>query len=311
VIQLQKKILALTAGHVTLDCYSGSYTPGGSAFYSSLIFDHLNLKTALATSFGDDFSFTDRLDGVTLFNKQSEHTTTFENTYPIDAPRLMLVTNQAHGVEVLKNDNEFLNPDILFLAPVAGEINLNNWLKNINGGIKGAGLQGFLKKPGSLYLPSANEKVHIDKPAILAKRDIEDELHSLSKLDVIFLSVEDAAVHGDKFLIEKLKERVPVVVVTNGEMGAKVFVQGRGSDSFGVGVREMNPVDPTGAGDTFASVFLYSYAMGHSLEQAARQASYASSIVIMYKGADGIKKIDEAFHRFDEIPIKNIAQMDF
>lgn len=77
------------------------------------------------------------------------------------------------------------------------------------------------------------------------------------------------------------------VVVTLGEFGAAVFPEGS-SEMLEVPALPVDMVDATGAGDTFAGVFLSQWLHGVPLEQSARYASIAASLTTTAEGAQGI-----------------------
>lgn len=105
-------------------------------------------------------------------------------------------------------------------------------------------------------------------------------------IDMLFANEEEAAIlegTDAEAAIESLARDVPLVVVTRGERGA-VAVQG--------GQRvEIQPepiervVDTTGAGDLFASGFLYGHVQGRALEDCLRIGAIAAAEVISHYGA--------------------------
>ncbi|HEY0326475.1 MAG TPA: adenosine kinase, partial [Allosphingosinicella sp.] len=105
-------------------------------------------------------------------------------------------------------------------------------------------------------------------------------------IDMLFANEEEAAIlegTDAEAAIVSLARDVPLVVVTRGEKGA-VAVQG--------GERvEIKPepidrvVDTTGAGDLFASGFLYGHVQGRGLEECLRIGAIAAAEVISHYGA--------------------------
>jgi sugar/nucleoside kinase (ribokinase family) len=76
------------------------------------------------------------------------------------------------------------------------------------------------------------------------------------------------------------------VVLTLGELGAVVFPRDNGSLIF-VPALAVEVVDATGAGDTFAGVFLALWMHGAPLGQAARHAAIAASLTTTAESAQG------------------------
>jgi sugar/nucleoside kinase (ribokinase family) len=80
----------------------------------------------------------------------------------------------------------------------------------------------------------------------------------------------------------KLKGKIPSVVVTHGPHGA--YIRHDGAESH-VPAFQCEPKDLTGAGDMFAGAFLYGITHGVAPEKAARAANYLSQKVITQVGA--------------------------
>jgi ribokinase len=83
------------------------------------------------------------------------------------------------------------------------------------------------------------------------------------------------------------------VVLTMGELGAVVFPRNDGPLIF-VPALAVDVVDATGAGDTFAGVFLSLWMHGCSLGEAAQHAAIAASLTTTAEGAQGrISTLDD------------------
>ena len=97
-----------------------------------------------------------------------------------------------------------------------------------------------------------------------------------------------------KSFIEELNERGCLVVATKGKAGCQIFDPKGGSVE--VPAFEVQPVDTTGAGDTFNSSFLYGLTQGWNIEEAARFANGAAARAILYRGARsgavGVKEVE-------------------
>ncbi|WP_271898368.1 carbohydrate kinase family protein [Candidatus Phyllobacterium onerii] len=77
------------------------------------------------------------------------------------------------------------------------------------------------------------------------------------------------------------------VVLTLGELGAAVFAKGS-SQVIEVPALSVNMVDATGAGDSFAGVFLSQWLHGASLVRSAQYAAIAASLTTTAEGAQGL-----------------------
>lgn len=77
--------------------------------------------------------------------------------------------------------------------------------------------------------------------------------------------------------VEKLfaNPRLEIIALKRGSKGCTVFTR---SGSFDLGVYEIDPVDPTGAGDSFDAAFLCGLLDGKPIEECARMATAAAAL---------------------------------
>jgi sugar/nucleoside kinase (ribokinase family) len=105
----------------------------------------------------------------------------------------------------------------------------------------------------------------------------------LRRCDAVFLSRED--VGGDDAYIAELAHRSRLLVVTDGYHGATVYQNGQAT---AIPPRPAHEVDPTGAGDVFATAFIIRYAETRDAHQAARFANIVASMSVEAPGMDAI-----------------------
>ena len=120
-------------------------------------------------------------------------------------------------------------------------------------------------------------------------------------VDIIFANEEEAkAFTGKKGkdALEVLAEYCPVAIVKVGKEGSFIKMNGEVTQ---VGVIPAKAVDTTGAGDIYASGFLYGLMNDHTPEKAGELASYLAGRVIEHVGA---KLPDEVW---DEVKEKFFA----
>jgi sugar/nucleoside kinase (ribokinase family) len=287
------RLSCLAVGHITHDRYGDDLAVGGSVLYAAKTLGGLGADVGIATAVGQNFAFKSEVDAFDLMIQTSKETTTFENTYPKDGPRLMLVEHPADDVRPTCLEPGWQAPDILFLAPVIGEVPLKEWLEGTRARIVGLGLQGFLKQKGKTY--REGKPGHAVKPKPF---DLSEAL--AQKVSAVFLSQEDLDGYDDKSLLDKLTSRVPIVAVTLGEEGARIHLKDK---TLKVGVRNTNAPDPTGAGDTFAAAFLFAVAKGAPPKEAAKLAAAAASIVVEATGPAALNRVKRAFGLKHEIPV--------
>jgi ribokinase len=90
---------------------------------------------------------------------------------------------------------------------------------------------------------------------------------------------------------EIIKDHPNKLIITRGKAGVTYF---NGTDLVHVQSLEVNPVDTTGAGDTFSGAFAVAIGEGKSLTESIRFGNIAAGLSILKKGAQtGMPKKDE------------------
>jgi hypothetical protein len=284
------RLTALSVGHVTRDRYRSRTRIGGCATYGARAFRALGSRSRLVTVAAEDLARDLELDGVEMERGPSAHTTTFENVYPDTGPRQQWVHALAAPVSPDLLPTAWERPDILFLAPVCGEVDVGAWLQAVRAPLVGLSLQGVIKEAVGAR---AGRSTVGPRPLRLSPAE-------LRRLHVVFTSDEDLLLFGTEGLLGTLCASVPVVVVTSGSSGATVFTSDR---AVRVGVHPTTAIDPTGAGDTFAASFLFSMARGDSIIECARFASAAASIVVEGEGGTELGRLGESSSRAERVPL--------
>lgn len=281
------RLKALTVGNVTHDRYGEEIRCGGSAFYGARALLALGAESHLVTSYGEEFACGRELAGLRVASIVRGRTTTFTNIYPESSARIQLIE---HAGPKLRYSPACLPQDpldLVFIAPVFGELDLEEWLDSVEARVIGLGLQGLMKKPG----PTLAERPGCRK---VVAREFAAKRAVLRGVDAVFLSEEDIAVFGFPGLLDSLIDIVPLVVLTRGEAKAVIYDRKMRSE---VGAVPARVVDPTGAGDTYASAFLFGLAAGETPANAGRLAAAAASIVIEAKAGENLDKVDQARER--------------
>ena len=273
-----RPVRAVCVGHFTVDRYGTDLCPGGSAYYAARTFLGLGGRPMVITSVGRHFPFWEAWHGMDTSVRFSPNTTAFANRYRPDGTRAQTVFEQAKPLRAREEDRDLLRADVLFLAPVLGELDPTEWISRADARIVALGAQGLLKKavgrPGRRHRQVA--------PAVLPSL-----MHCLDQVHVLFLSREDLS--GREGLLTRFCQKVPLVVVTQGADGCDLL---QGSSQTHVRAFPATPVDPTGAGDAFAASFLFALARGAPPESAARAgATVAARIVEARAGGnlDGLR----------------------
>ncbi len=276
----------LAVGHVTHDRHGETLVAGGSAWYAARVWHALGDRARLVTSVGAEFVRDDALVGLEVEVERRGRTTVFTNLYPEGGPRRQYVETQAPPVSPSLLPAGWAAPDVLFLAPVLGEVDVAAWLGATRARLVGAGLQGWLKRA-----------LDAEAPRRVGQRPADVNPEQFRGVAAAFLSTED--LDGDHAWIDRLAAVVPLVFLTRGAGGCDVITaEGRRR----VGVFPTTEVDPTGAGDTFAAGALDALARGASPVEAARFGAAAASVIVEGRGADTAHRLSQSFARVAAVP---------
>jgi hypothetical protein len=188
----------------------------------------------------------------------SPESTTFRNTYR-DNARTQYMYHRARSIST---DDLVLAPPtrVAHLGPVADEVPHSGQYFATRSFV-GLTAQGLLRRltPDQQVLTDATLLRHLPL----------DGIHAMA------LSEED--VNGDEDSVVAATERIPVVALTRAERGVTVWYDGQRVD---VPAYQANVVDPTGAGDVFATAFFLALEAGIEPARAAQRANAAASCVI-------------------------------
>lgn len=136
--------------------------------------------------------------------------------------------------------------------------------------------------------------VSVDPGHILADLPLDDLKVLLDGIDLCFPSRKGLEKMTGKTGVEDgckvLAKLVKTVVVTLGKKGCFVYSGGKG---FTVSPVKATVLDTTGAGDAFASAFVYGVLKNKSLEECAEIANLAAGLSVSGKGARSAQVSEE------------------
>ena len=270
----------LAIGHCCHDKTEHGFILGGTASYSSMLSQVLGSEATLLTSFGDDFLFKEsfKIKKIPIHNVAAHETTIFDNKY-IGGARTQTILARARTIAAhdLSSLNE--NFDIIHLSPIADEVDYN-LLTEINDKVLTlATPQGWLRKWDE------TGKVHY--------KEIDWEL--LSSIDFVIISDEDVQDLDQK--LPEIKSVIKNLIVTKGEGGSVVY-SNKVEAHFPAYPSKI--VDPTGAGDTFATGFITRYAKTKELVDSMIFANCLASICIEHQGISYFNHISEVEERIEK-----------
>ncbi len=262
----------LIFGHITRDLVEDGTRLGGTAVFSSILARRLGLEVALVTSFDADLDLK-ALDGIQIINQNGPGTTTFKNIYD-SSGRTQYLLERANSLDISRIPDGFQMAKIVHLAPVARELRLEDGSEFPYSALAYS-LQGWLRGWDDSGL------VH---PVPLPDLDHERQLDGIA-----FLSIEDLDFNRSN--LNPILNIFPDLVLTTGKKGVELHKEDRVQL---VPVEPAREVDPTGAGDIFATAFIIAKAiLGKSHQEAARFANDLAGISITRPGKDGIPTVEE------------------
>ena len=274
----------LVCGQVTLDRFGEALVPGGSVYYAGRAHAALGARVQVATVAGPDSGALGALEGLEVALAPAPCTTVFANHYAPDGTRTQRVEAVAPALAPAVLPPDWRAPDLLHLAPVLREVDLQAWRAAVGARFVGIGVQGWVRAV------DAGGRVH-QPPWSVGARE-------LAGVDAACVGEDDLRGQGD--LLERLAAAVPVVAFTHGARGCELLLRGR---TRRVGVYATHEVDPTGAGDVFSAGFFLALARGADPLDAARLGAAAASIVVEGRGGQTLPRVGEAPGRSAQVPV--------
>jgi hypothetical protein len=210
------------------------------------------------------------LAGLDLRADESGELPRYANTYDARGNRTQLLLAEGSPLQLAPRLHPGDEPDVVFITPAYHEF--ARAPLRFKGSIVGVSLQGPLRATDS-----ANRVV--PNPAALSVAT-----RFLRRGWLGFFSEEDTA--APEALAAHITTLGAVAILTRGYNGATLF-DSDGSQHHWDAL-PANPVDPTGAGDCFASAFLFRLAETEDLAAAMRFALAAGALAVEGRGLAGI-----------------------
>ncbi|HYP41770.1 MAG TPA: PfkB family carbohydrate kinase [Chloroflexia bacterium] len=265
----------LVVGHVTKDLLPGGQgvTAGGTASYSALTAQRLGLRAAIVTACAreDDYLLDEaRQAGIWVCSIEAPHTTTFRNIYDGRGHRTQIIGAQASPIAYGDIPEAWRGAAIVHLGPVAQELD-ENMPRLFRECLLGITPQGWLRS-----WDGEGRVTHSAWPITAALRD-------LPKNAFLVLSIED--LDYAPRLVDAYVKLAPQVAITEGAGEATIYSNGR---VVKVPAYRSASIDPTGAGDVFATALFVRYKETGDPAVATRFAHAAAAIAIEGPGTSAI-----------------------
>ena len=276
----ERPVHYLTIGHVAKDLTPGrnlplEHTLGGTVSFSALTAMGLDYTPGIVTAHAGDLDLTP-VAGLPMAALASPATTTFENIYT-GGGRLQYLRAQALPLTAEAVPTHWLRAPIVHLGPLDREVDYA-LAAAFSGAFLGLTPQGWLRQW------DAEGRV---QPAVV---DWPAAPEVLGHASAAVLSIDDLG--GDWAVAEQWAKLTRVLVITQGAEGCTVFVRGQGARTFR-GAPQVE-VDPTGAGDVFATAYFINLYETDDPWGSARFANQMAGLSVTRPGLSGVPSREEA-----------------
>ena len=281
----------LLVGHVTRDLIEndqqGPYRLGGTVSFAAITALRLGRKPTIITRAAADTNLTELPAAVDLHVLPSPTTTTFANLYTAEG-RVQYCYTPALPIGAVDIASHLRKPQVVLLGPLVEEITSAVATIFDPSTLVTAVPQGWMRQWDATGRVSS--KAWTSAAAILPN------------LDVLVLSLEDIAF--DLSRLEPFFANVPIVVVTEYRDGSTLYRQGGNGTTIETKIppRPATEVDPTGAGDTFATAFIIRLQETGDPVQAARFANVTASFGVEQVGVAGIPSREQVLAYMEAHP---------
>ncbi len=267
----------LLIGHVTSDLVSADRNSasrlGGTVSFAAITALRLGRRPTVITRAAATTDLSELPADLDLHVLPSPVTTTFANLYTQQG-RIQYCYAQALPITAADIPQEFRHPRAVLLGPLVNEINADVASIFHQQSFVAAVPQGWMRQ--------------WDDSGRVSAKPWENSDAILPHLTVLVLSLED--IDQDLSRLDPWFAHVGLIVLTEYRDGSTIYRRQDDGSIFQIKIppRPANEVDPTGAGDVFATAFIIRLQETHDPLQAARFANITASISVEHTGVTGI-----------------------
>jgi sugar/nucleoside kinase (ribokinase family) len=284
----------LLVGHVTCDLASADpqesrYHLGGTVSFAAVTALQLGRRPTIVTRAAATTDLSELPSGIDLHLLPATATTTFANLYT-DHGRIQYSYSQAEPIRAQDIPSRLHRPHAVLLGPLVNEIGPDVAELFHTDTLVAAVPQGWMRQW------DASGRVHA-KPW-------SNAAEILPHLTVLVLSLED--IDFDLTRLTPWFAQINLIVLTEYRDGSTIYQRMPDGQIVTTRIppRPADEVDPTGAGDVFATAFVIRLQETGDPIQAARFANVTASLSVEHVGVTGIPNRDQvdaymADHPFD------------
>lgn len=249
---------------------------GGSAFNFASRISSLGIKTGIMARIGKDYF-------GELFKKEFKRLN-------IDSSRLVAIDDNTGMAFIAVNESAEKS--------VYSSIGANANFKLEKGDIELIKTSDMLHLTGMYWEVAEEASKHTEKLSfnpgpIMSSFGLKKLRNTLKRTEILFLNQKEVSLltglNWEDGSFSLVDFGIPIVVVTNGAGGARLFAEG---ESIFSPANNVHAVDTTGAGDNFAAGFIKSYIEGEEHEHCLKHANHIASLCVQKIGGAVTGKID-------------------
>ena len=263
----------VTRDIATADPSATDYMLGGTVSFAAVTAARLGRRPTVLTRAGDDIELSVLSGLADLHVLPCANTTTFANLYSSDG-RVQYCYTPSPPITAVDIPPRLRAPHIALLGPLVNDVQSEVASIFDSDTIVAAVPQGWMRR--------------WDEKGRVYPAPWRDMAQILPHLDALILSIED--IDGDLRQVEEFLEYVALVVLTENRDGSTIYRRKPDSEIEIVPIpsRPANEVDPTGAGDIFATAFLLRLDESGDPFDSARYANVTASFGVEGQGVTGI-----------------------
>jgi sugar/nucleoside kinase (ribokinase family) len=224
----------LAIGHITKDLTATGSVIGGTVAYSGRTAQRLGCHTAVLTSAQHDYDWHTALPNIQVKHIPAEHTSTFSNIYTENG-RQQIIHAVAAPLTAADVPADWQRAPIVHLAPLTNEVE-PEMIHLFSNSLVGLTPQGWLR--------------HWDENGRVTPQPWPAAAHILPLAAAVIISEEDLL---EDNMLAQYRAWSHLLIMTQGASGCTIFM---GDDARHVPAPAVPEVEPTGAGDIFATAFL-------------------------------------------------------
>jgi sugar/nucleoside kinase (ribokinase family) len=273
-------------GHAAVDVVPGGWRLGGTVTFAAAQAHRLGMRVGVLTSAAPDVDVQAQIPYADVVQLPAAQSTTFENIY-VNGERRQ--RSEKRAAPIMRGDvpETWRDAPLVLIGPVLDEVEPSMAAAFTRESGVGVSPQGWLRS--------------VDVEGNVVRRRY-DGTPFWRGADAVFVSDEDLA--GGREDTSAWTAEVPVIVMTESYRGAQVWSGGRWRR---IGAFPANEVDPTGAGDTFATAFLIRFREAGDLDEAVRFGAAAASLSVGGPGVEATasrEEIEAQMRRYPDVALR-------